>query len=197
MEKIKWYLFWGVLCIFCGQGSGLAETMYVTDRLHLSLRSAPDSDEPSVTVISSDTKVEVLETEDKWAKIMLENGRTGWVLKKYLVSNLRKSPVIEDLERKIEEKDRTLEGLQEENASLKEQISGLETLKARETVLNKEIEDLRKKVVQQSKSLEAAKERKSFFKRKEVYGTGIVALALGLIVGYLVRRPDKNRFYLR
>ncbi len=197
MKKIKWYLFFGVLCIFCGPGSGLAETMYVTDRLYLSLRNAPDLDEPSVTAISSDTKVEVLETEGEWAKIMVGNRRTGWVLKKYLVSDLHKSPVIEELERKIEEKDNILEGLQEENASLKEQMSGLETLKAREVVLKNEIEDLRKKVIQQRKSLEAAKEQKSFLKRKEVYGTGIVALALGLAVGYLVRRPDKNRFYLR
>ena len=364
MKKIKWSLVFVVLCFFSGQGSGLAETMYVTDCLYLSLRDVPDLQEPSVAVLASDTKVDVLQTEGDWAEVTLEDGRRGWVMKKYLVTNLPKSLIIEELKGQIEDKNvilkklreesaslkkeiedlrnriihptetpqmatetnieelkgqienknlilkklreenaslkkeisdlsilktreaamkkeiedlrnriihqeetpqmateknteelkgqienknLILKKLREENASLKKEISDLSILKTKEAVLKKEIEGLRKKIIHQNTSVEMATEKniaelkgqienkdlivknlrgenaslkkeiedlkdkilhqsktpemateeKSLLKRKEIYGIGIAAIVVGLIIGYLVRRPDKNRYYLR
>ncbi|NIU38405.1 SH3 domain-containing protein, partial [Candidatus Bathyarchaeota archaeon] len=42
-------------------------------------------------LLPSDTRVEVLETEGKWAKVTAENGRTGWVMQRYLVKDVPKS----------------------------------------------------------------------------------------------------------
>ncbi|MFQ5841631.1 MAG: SH3 domain-containing protein, partial [Thermodesulfobacteriota bacterium] len=90
-KNMKLYLYLVAICFLWAQGTALAETMYVTDRLHLSLRKSPDTGQPSVGLLPSDTKVEVLETEGKWAKVNLENGRTGWVMKRYLVKDVPKS----------------------------------------------------------------------------------------------------------
>lgn len=253
MKGIKRYLFFVVLCCLWGRGTGLAETMYVTDRLYLSLRNAPDLEQPSLAVVPSNTKVEVLETEDNWARVTLDDGRTGWVLKKYLVRDLPKSLIIEQLQGQIKKDSLTiedlgrqikdmsltikqlqgqvkskslhieqlegqirdksvvavqsggqienmpliLERLREENASLKKELSDLAALKARETAMKKEIEDLKKKNTQQNGDPRMATENQSLAKRKEVYVIAIVALLVGLTIGYLVRRPDKNRFYLK
>jgi len=253
MRKIKWLLLCGVLSFFYLQGSGLAETMYVTDRLYLSLREAPDLEQPLGALIESDTRVEVLETEDDWAKVALGDGRMGWVMRKYLVTDPPKSLIIEKLEEQIKKKSLTiddlrgqindmspiiqeleeevknkslmieelqgqirdksliieesrgemgnmpliLERLREENASLKKEILDLAALKARKAAMEREIEDLKKKTIDQNRSLETAAEKDSLVKRKEIYVIGIVALVVGLIIGYMVRRPDKNRFYLR
>ena len=247
MKKIELYLFFIVLCFFCGQGNGLAETMYVSDRLYLSLRNAPDLEKPSVAILPSDTKVEVLQTEDNWAEVTLEDGRTGWVMKKFLVRDLPKSLLIEELKGQVENKeiilgrireenaslkkeiedlknkiihqnknpqmaivknieelkgelenkDLILERLQEENASLKEEISDLSILKAKEAIMKKEIEELKNEIVHQKKKPEMTTEKNSLEKRKIIYGISIGALIVGLIIGYLVRRPKKNRFYLR
>ncbi|NIS60217.1 MAG: TIGR04211 family SH3 domain-containing protein, partial [Proteobacteria bacterium] len=123
MRSIKWNLFCILFGFIFGQGISLAETMYVTDRLYLSLRSVADPEDPAIALLPSDTKVEVLETEKDWAKVRLEDGRTGWVMKRFLVEDLPKSSIIGDLKREVDSRDVILERLQAENASLRKEIS--------------------------------------------------------------------------
>ncbi|MFQ5902812.1 MAG: TIGR04211 family SH3 domain-containing protein [Candidatus Binatia bacterium] len=149
--------------------------MYVTDRLHLSLRTAPDPGGPSLMLLQSDTKVEVLETEGKWAKVQIENGRTGWVMKRYLVKDVPKSLIIEQLKGQLEDRRTIPERLRKENASLR-----------------KEIDTLRNQIIQQKTRLEITTKEKTLKRLKEIYVTGIVALIAGLIAGYLLRSLTKR-----
>jgi len=227
--------------------------MYVTDQLYLSVRSEPEEGQPSVGVIHSDTRVEVVETQEEWAKVILDDGRTGWVMKKYLVKDLPKSVLfeelrseiknksftiddlerqtmdmslkIEELEGQIQDKSRLIEKLEEqvksrpppieaseeqiqdmslvieklekENVSLKKEISGLMSLRAREAAMKREIEDLRNRMTQQSENPAGGTTRTSLTKRKETYLIGIGALLGGFIIGYFMKRPNRNRYYLR
>jgi SH3 domain protein len=205
--------------------------MYVTDRLYLSVRSAPDPELPSQAVISSDTEVEVLERSDEWARIMLADGQTGWVMEKYLVHEVPRSQKIEVLEQEIETKSQTIEDLntrikkmslqieeltektknqapirresgeqtdtvhlvkrlQAENASLKEDIAELQAVKASEPAMKRQIEDLKQKLAE-------AATRDTGKSMTIVYLAGAVVFVIGLILGYLVKRPKKNRYYLR
>jgi uncharacterized protein YgiM (DUF1202 family) len=177
MKKMPLYFILVVVCLLSVQGNGLAETMYVTDRLYLSLRKGPDTGEPSLTVLPSDTKVDVIETEGNWAQVKLENGKTGWVIKKYLVKDVPKSVIIEQLKEQMEKKSLIPERLQKENAALKKEIDGLKS-----------------EILQKNKSLEVTSKEKTLKRLKEIYATGIVALLGGIIIGYLVRRPKKSRY---
>jgi len=177
MKKMRLYLCLGSICLLCIQGTGFAETMYVTDHLYLSLRNVPDPNEPHVALLPSDTKVDVLETDDVWAKVMLEDGRTGWVMKRFLVENVPKSQVIEQLKGEIEDKNIILGKLRRENASSKEDMQAL-----------------KKKISQQERSIEITVKEDTVKRLKELYGTGIAALLVGLIIGYLVRRPKKRKY---
>jgi len=220
-----------VICVFSLQGTATAETMYVTDQLYLALREQPDLELPSIAVLSSDTEVEILERSNDWVRVSLADGRTGWVMEKYLVEDVPKSRRIETLQKKIETQSETIEGLnkqikemsleiedlsqkaesgpvasetprehadtlllverlQEENASLREEMSELEILRAAETAMKRQIAELEKK-------LAVTAEGKDWEGRRIIYVIGIGALVVGLIVGYLVKRPDKNRYYLR
>ena len=220
-----------VICGFSLQGIATGETMFVTDQLYLALREQPDLELPSIAVLSSDTEVEILERSNDWARVSLADGRTGWVMEKYLVEEVPKSRRIEALQRKIEAQSETIEGLnkqikemsleiedlsqkaesepvasetsrehadtlllverlQEENASLRGDVSELESLREAETAMKRQIEELGKK-------LAVAAEGKVWEGRRIIYVIGIGALVVGLIVGYLVKRPDKNRYYLR
>ena len=193
MKKIKWYLVFVVLCFFCGQGSGLAETMYVTDRLYLSLRNVPHPEQPAVALLASDTKVEVLQTEGDWAEVTLEDGRTGWVLKRFLVENLPKSLIIEELRREIENKKMILERFQEENASPKKEISDRVMVEAKVGALKKRIEALKNQIVKQDKRLEMNAKEHTLERLKELYITAVLAFFVGLAIGYLLRRSKKKR----
>jgi SH3 domain protein len=253
MGKLTWCLIFICLCFLPVQGNVLAETMYVTDQLYLSVRSEPEEGQPSVGVIHSDTRVEVVETLEEWARVILDDGRTGWVMKKYLVKDLPKSAFleelrseiknksltiddlerqtmdmslkIEELEGQIQDKSRLIEKLEEqvknrpppieaseeqiqdmslvieklekENVSLKEEISGLMSSRAREAAMKREIEDLRNRMTQQSENPAGGTTRTSLTKRKETYLIGIGALLGGFIIGYLMKRPNRNRYYLR
>ena len=253
LRRIRWCLVFLNLCLLWGVGQGATETMYVTDQLYLSLREGPDEAQPASIHIPSDTKVEVLETENDWAKVALPDGRTGWVMKKYLVDDVPKSVVIEglkeqiqnqsltiddlrgqitemsrlvdelqgqvekkslliaDLEGQIREKSKliresgegagnlahVIEELRQENASLKNQVSDLEAMKVRETEMRRDLEDLQNRARSENTSVGTAVVKESLAKRKEVYIIAGVAVLVGLAIGCLVRRPNRNRFYLR
>ena len=175
MKKMKLCLCLIVICFLYGQGDGFAETMYVTDRLYLSLRNAPNPGGASLMLLQSDTKVEVLETEGNWAKVQLENGRKGWVMKRYLVKDLPKSLLIEQLKGQIEDNKMIPERLRKKNASLK-----------------KEIDTLKNQIIQQKARLEITTKENTLKRLKEIYVAGIVALLAGLIIGYLVRSLIKK-----
>jgi SH3-like domain-containing protein len=183
MKRTKLSLYFIVFCLLYGQGSGLAETMYVTDRLYLSLRNAPEPEAPSLALLPSDTKVDVLEMEDNWAKVTLKDGRTGWVIKRFLVKELPKSLIIEQLQNQIQNKNISLERLREENASLKE-----------------EIETLRNQIIKQNERIVTTTKENTLGRLKEIYAPVIVVLLVGLNIGcllvirYLVRRLKRGGY---
>ncbi len=195
MKSMKANLFFLVICFFCFQGSGLAETMYVTDRLYLSLRSVPDAEQPAMTLLPSDAKVEVLEVGGDWAKVKTDDGKTGWVMKRFLVEDLPKSFIIEDLKRQIEKNSMVLESLRGENASLKNKISYRILEETEVAELQKKIKTLENQIVQQDRRLEMATEGSSLERMKEIYITGIAALFAGIVIGYVVRRPKKKQMF--
>lgn len=180
---MKLYLYLIVFCLLYGQGNGLAETMFVTDHLYLSLRNAPNPEAPPLAALPSDTWVDVLETQGNWAKVMLEDGRTGWVMKRFLVKDLPKSLIIEQLQSQIENNNIINERLREENASLK-----------------REIENLKGQIIKQNERIEMATEEKTLERLTKTYGPVIVALLVGLNIGclliirYLVRRLKRIRY---
>ena len=187
MKKINLYLTLGVLCLLCSQGTGLAETMYVTDRLYLSLRSGPDPEERSLALLPSDTKLAVLETEGKWAKVTLEDGRTGWVMKGFLVENVPKSLLIDQLKGQIESTNRILQRLRKENAFLKRDN---QTLKDQSIQQDKRLEMATK----ENRRLKMTTRQDTRERLKEIGASGIVGLFIGLIIGYLVKRPKRRRY---
>ena len=197
MKRKIWHLCFLLLYLCCSRGNGLAETMYVTDRLYLSFRDSPDLTSPSLTLLPSGTKVEVLQTEGKWAEVILEEGKRGWVVERFLVKRLERSRIVEKLKAEMREKDLALERLRAQNTSLNEEISDLATEAATQAAMKNEIEELRRRITQQNESLEKARDKYRWQNRKTIYGAGFSALLIGLTVGYLVRRPNRNRFYLK
>jgi len=174
MKNIKLFLFVLIACLLHSQGNGFAETMYVTDRLYLSLRNAPEAEQPTSDLLLSDTEVDVLETKDKWARVRLKDGRTGWVWKKYLVQEVPKTLIIEQLEGKIESQSTITERLRQEIVSR-----------------DREIEALKTQITQQSERFQASAKENASKRRNVLYITGIVTLAVGFVIGYLARRPKK------
>ena len=139
-------------------GTATAETMYVTDVLRLSLRSAPGGGSEAVAVVKSGQILEVIETSEQWSHVRIPEGRQGWVLSRYLIPE--KTSALK------------LEILQKQHTTLKEQAvtwqSENETLKQENQIFRAELEQTAKRIEDVSRSYEnLKKEAAGYLKLKE------------------------------
>jgi len=65
-----------------------AENLYVIDKLQITFRTGPGNDRKILSLLNSGQKVDVLEPDGDWARVRLQNGKEGWVLLRYLTSEI-------------------------------------------------------------------------------------------------------------
>lgn len=80
-----------------------AETGYITDQVVLTLRSGPGNQYETLDHLRTDTRVEILSEDDKYARVRTDDGKEGFVLKQYLTSKTPKLQVINRQAKEIEE----------------------------------------------------------------------------------------------
>lgn len=79
-------LFAGIVLGFLAVAGARAETVYVTDKMYIALRAGPTKDALSVKTIASGATLEVLERQEKYARVRDAEGVEGWLDALYLVS---------------------------------------------------------------------------------------------------------------
>ena len=116
MKKSLFYFMIFIAILFLLPLLSWAKTGYVSDRLILNLRQAPDNVSAVIQGLKSDTPVFILEEENEFYKIELESKEIGWVDKKFIIFELPKTLIIDQLT--------------QENNDLKDKISKLSLLEA-------------------------------------------------------------------
>ena len=159
-----------ILCVFpqlC-----LAKTGYVSDMLLLTFRQGPGNSHAVIKTLKSDTPVSILDEQNGFYQVELQSKEVGWVDKKFIVFDLPKTIVIDqlnqnkrDLEAKLsslESSFKTMEDnlLSRDDAS-SQKITALEaalkTALAEKQRLNTEFSDSREKyntLIKQSKNIQ-------------------------------------------
>jgi SH3 domain protein len=62
-----------------------AGNLYVSDTaLEAVLRKGPGTGNQIISMVPAGTRINLVGEEDKWAEVNLQDGRTGWMLKKYI-----------------------------------------------------------------------------------------------------------------
>jgi SH3 domain protein len=86
MAQTLWLFALTLLLTLWLPGTGnTADTLYVSDTtLEANLRSGTSQDNRIIGMLRPGTKVTLTSEEDGWAKVTLEDGRTGWILRRYL-----------------------------------------------------------------------------------------------------------------
>lgn len=124
-----------------------AKTMYVTDSLEITLRGGTSTRHKILAMLRSDEEVKVLEDLGNWMKVQLKNGKEGYVLSRYLTSNIPKSFIISGLKKKVKTMRKELRNLRGARETLKASNSELKaTLRSKERQLAKlerDYEDLK------------------------------------------------------
>jgi SH3 domain protein len=103
-----------------------AEVRYVVDNLIITMRSGQSNQHAILRTWPSNTKLEVLETGDKYSKVRGPDGTEGWVLNQYITdkptAKLRLDAALQKLDK-----------IEKENAKLKSEVA---TLQSKESKLS-------------------------------------------------------------
>ncbi len=118
-----------VICLFLSVSIAEAGTMYVSDKMKITVRSGPGVNRKIVAMIESDDLVEILEsdTDKGWTQVRIPNGKEGWVISRFLTSKQPSRILLERLEKKYEELTIRSSALLKENESLKAEKNRLDT----------------------------------------------------------------------
>jgi SH3 domain protein len=173
-----------------------AQTVYVTDSLEITLRSGPGATRKIVKMLPSGSPLTILDQTQSWYRVRTQDGRTGWVLKRYVMQEVPKKRQITILEDKITtleesqtQAEKTIQQLRSEN---KELSSALERTKKQLSNVSGDHQALRTKV----HSLRSGHELRWFLS-----GAGVIGFSalIGFIFGRFRSRassssPRKVRF---
>jgi len=195
-------------------------SMYITDSIHVMLRTSPGFDRKIIAMPKSGTQVEVLEEIDEWARVRLPNEKEGWVLTRYLSPGPPSKEVIAKLKSENEALARQVKMLAEENTQLKIERNDLGKALSEQTMtakaLRKSFETLKEEssdflalkaaYEKTSKDLAAKTKRQAELEEKlqalqhtqtlRWFMGGAAVLLVGLIVGFMARRPRRRSSFL-
>jgi len=117
-QYVKQSVYLGIfLMFFCA--NGLAETMFVTDVLKLTLRSGPSTEHKILSVVESGQQVELLEPGEDWSLVRIASGKEGFVLTRYLMPDPTHNVRLQQLQTKHKALMQQAATLLEENTRLK------------------------------------------------------------------------------
>lgn len=120
MYKSLKHVLMVIFFIILFAGFSYAESKYVTDITKITLRSAPDAEHKIITMLRSGTRVNVFERSGAWSKVKTNDGKEGWALTRFLVSNKPAVSLISSFEKENKKLIEKLEALNAENVDLKE-----------------------------------------------------------------------------
>ncbi|MDJ0819063.1 MAG: TIGR04211 family SH3 domain-containing protein [Desulfobacterales bacterium] len=118
--------------------TGFAESMYISDKLKVTVRRGPSTEYKILDIAESGERVEILETGEDWTLVRLDNGKEGYVTTRYLMANPTHAIRLEQLQAKHKSLTQQAAALLEENTSLREENKKLlSTLSGTEKSLKK------------------------------------------------------------
>jgi SH3 domain protein len=205
-----------VVLILFGAGLAQAQTLYVTEALEITMRTGPQLDRKITALLKSGQAMEIIEKGEDWSQVRLPGGREGWVLNRFIQSEVPVKLQLETLQQKydnlvegavaplkkvkelneentrlrasLQETQRNQAALQKSYSELRKTTADARRIKKERDQLSKELSD-RLKETRQLKTALAAAEKKS-----TLWGfiTGACVLLFGFILGYAVR-PRRKR----
>jgi SH3 domain protein len=106
----------------------LAATGYVTDQIVLTLRSGPSEQAETLDHLKTDTRVEILTEEGRYARVRTEDGKEGFVQKQFLTDQTPKLLVINRQSKEIETLHARIKAATGSDAQVQQQLSDLQAL---------------------------------------------------------------------
>lgn len=192
-----------------------AQTLYVTDSFEITFRTGQGTEHKIIGMLPSGEKIELLQTEEKWARIKRKNGAEGWVLKRFLTETKPSSVELKSINRKYEnllakskKNIEELRILREENRALKIDLNKIrgeykgldnnfEKLKKDSKnflSLKKEHETSSEELKQKVKIAEEL-ESKLMERNIKMFIAGAVIMLVGVLIGLSAKKKKRGLYY--
>jgi len=127
LDRRIWFaLIWSVLVF---TSSAVAETLYVTDQLVITVRRGKSAQHAIIKTVKTATPLEVLESADgdSYVKVRLQSGEEGYVLGQYLVKQTPKPIIIGRLQKEVGQLQNKLEELESKRDQLADDLNTIQT----------------------------------------------------------------------
>jgi SH3 domain protein len=194
-----------------------AATMYVTDEIPVMVRREPGANRKIVAMPNTGTRVDVLEnTDEGWSRVRLPDGKEGWTLTRYLTKGPSKQVIINglqrenktlreksktlseenprlktertELEKALAEQTRTAENLKQSYETLKRESSKFLALKASYEKASHELAESTQRQAELEEEVKALRNNKIL----RWFLAGAAVLLVGMIIGFMSRRPKRR-----
>jgi SH3 domain protein len=194
-----------------------AATMYITDEIPVMVRHEPAANRKIVAMPNTGTRVEVLENkEDGWSRVRLPDGKEGWTLTRYLTKGPSKQVIIDrlqsenkalrdksktlidenprlktertELQKALSEQTKTAENLKQSYETLKRESSKFLALKASYEKASHDLAESTKRQAELEEEVKALRNNKIL----KWFLAGAAVLLVGMIIGYMSRRPKRR-----
>ncbi len=190
-------------CFFCLAMTTClyAKDIYVSGVTKITMRTGPGTTHKIVAMLTSGTRLGVVEYNQDWSEVKTQDGKTGWVLTRFLTEEVPKALVVEQLKTENARLESDLADAKEKLAALKNRNNELTEIEARYKKLKDasanylKLDAEHKTLLEQSKSqeeriqsLEAG--RHSEIKLGLLSGAGV--FIVGLIFGLSTRKKRNN-----
>jgi len=178
-----------------------AQTRYVSDELKITMRTGQGTQHKIIEMLKSGTPVEVLGQGDGYTRVRTPEGKTGWVLSRFLMNepaareriaaNLERMQEMESRMESLQVKKDRLESLEAENKQLKTELAEIRELNANTVAIHERNEQLKQQYDAREGELRRLREANARLKDDAaqtwfVRGAGVVLL--GILIGLIIPR---------
>jgi SH3 domain protein len=200
-----------------------AKRVYVSDEFKITLRSGPSIENKIFRMLPSGTRLEVIDETPAWYQVRTEDGKEGWILKRYSMDRLpykqqarRLQSKIDRLEKEQERAEKTIADLKKENSQLSRELSQtrssleevqqkydslrsdakrINTIKSNYETAKKELERTRSRLQTVLEENKGLKSQISL--RWFLSGAGVVGISavIGFFLGRIQRKKSRSVYF--
>lgn len=102
-----------------------AQAAYVTDNFNITLRAEPLKEANVISLLKNGARLEVMEENEDWVHVKTEDGKEGWIVKRYLSQELPQAIRIERLKKDLDETSIKLKVTAEKSAQIEKENKNL------------------------------------------------------------------------
>ena len=96
----------------------LARDNYITGITSITMRTGAGLGHKVIAMLKSGTKLEIIEYQKDWSKVITDSGQTGWVLSRFLTEKIPDALIVDKLSKENSNLISRLKGVEQENKKL-------------------------------------------------------------------------------